>query len=37
MANLPIRLPVVLMKFCNGVEMKDAAAFIFKWNFECSS
>ncbi|CDW78543.1 UNKNOWN [Stylonychia lemnae] len=37
MSNLPIRLPIILLKFCSGLDIKDAAGYIFKWNFECSS
>lgn len=33
--NIPLRLPVVLMKFCNAVSHLDTNSFIQGWNEEC--
>jgi hypothetical protein len=32
--NIPIRLPIVLMKFCSGIPNLDSSTFNRVWNEE---
>ena len=37
--NLPLKLPIMLLKLCipPPVEAINAQTFVYKWNFECES
>eukprot|EP00347_Sterkiella_histriomuscorum_P014171 403361891 len=34
--NVALRIPVVALKFCKGLQNLDAQGYMYKWNFECN-